>query len=228
MTYYRNLQRYLGDGAIYAKNSPHVQPGFRISFDDIVARRGTAIFATPCGSTVNDFVPFYFSPITKMAYTIHVGNVDLKAPTGESLGRATMDDVAYLVVDPGRLSASGRQCWFTDIACNSAIPPAYESDLGRLAHHVTWSLFDDSPFTAQIPEVGYQGVCRWQHDRDEPVAHQQRSKKRMAEFLVKDHLRMDEVSCIVLKTDQHEGEVRSWVAAAGVTIPVLVKPACYF
>jgi hypothetical protein len=170
MTYYRNLQRYLADGAIYAINSPHVQPGFRISFDDIVARRGTVNFATPCGSTVNDFVPFYFSPVAKMAYTIHVGNVDFKAPTGERLGRATMDDVAYLVVDPGRLSASGRQCWFTDIACNSAIPPAYESDLGRLAHHVTWSLFDDSPYKAQIPEVGYQGVCRWQHDRDEPIA----------------------------------------------------------
>ena len=228
MTYYRNLQRYLSDGAVYAKNSPHVQPGYRISFDEIVARRGTAAFGTPCGSTVNDFVPFYFSPITKMAYTIHAENVDLKAPTDENLGRASMDDVAYLVVHPNRLFASGRRCWFTDIACNSGIPPTYEDDPDKLGDLVSWPLFDDAPYTAQIPEIGYGGVCRWQHDRDEPPAHQQRSKKRMAEFLVKDHLRMDEVSCIVLKTDQHEGEVRSWVAAAGVTIPVLVKPACYF
>lgn len=228
MTYYRNLQRYLSDGAVFAKNSPHVQPGYRISFDDIVARRGTAAFETPCGYTVNDFVPFYFSPITKMAYTIHAGNVDLKAPTGENLGRASMDDVAYLVVRSHRLFASGRTCWFTDIACNSGIPPTYENDPGKLATLVSWSLFDDAPYTAEIPEVGYTGVCRWQHDRDQPIAHQQRSKKRMAEFLVKDHLRMDEVSCIVLKTGQHEGEVRSWVATAGVEIPVLVKPACYF
>lgn len=228
MTYFRNLQRYLSDGAIYAKDNLNVQPGFRISFDDIVARRGTEAFATPCGSTVNDFVPFYFSPITKMAFTVHVGNVDLKSPTDQNLGRANMNDVAYLVVDPGRLFASGRQCWFTDIACNSAIPWACESDPNRLAHHVAWSLFDDSPYTAEIAEIGYRGVCKWQHDRDEPIAHQQRSKKRMAEFLIKDHLRMDEVSCIVLKTDEHKEEVRSWVKSAGMTIPVLVKPACYF
>lgn len=227
MTYYRNLERYLADGAVYAKNSPCVQGGYRISFDEIVARRGTATFATPCGSTVNDFVPFYFSPITKMAYSIHARNVDLKTASGESMGRASMEDVAYLVVDPGHLFASGRRCWFTDVACNSAIPPAYESVPAKLDSHIDWTLFDDSPYIAQITEIGYHGVCRWQQDRDEPIAYQQRSKKRMAEFLVKDHLRMDEVSCIVLKTDQHEREVRSWVAA-GASIPVLVKPNCYF
>jgi ssDNA thymidine ADP-ribosyltransferase, DarT len=228
MTYYRNLQKYLKDGAIYAKNSPSVQAGYRISLDDIVARRGSSIFTTPCESNVNDFVPFYFSPITKMAYTIHVGNVDLKAPSSESLGRANMDDVAFVVVDPSRLFASGRDCWFTDIACNSAIPPVYENDPTKLESHVAWSLFDDTPSTAQINEIGYNGVCRWQHDRDEPLAYQQRSKKRMAEFLIKDHLRMDEVSCIVLKTVTYQKEMQSWVAAAGANTPVLVKPGCFF
>ena len=196
MTYYRNLERYFSDGAIYANNSPDVQHGYRISFDDIVARRGTSAFPTPRGSKVSDFVPLYFSPITKMAYTIHAGNVQLRDPSGVNLGQASMDDVAYLVVQPDRLFASGRRCWFTDIACNSAIPATYESDPAKLATHIAWSLFDDAPYTAQIPEIGYLGVCKWQHDRDNPVAHQQRSKERMAEFLVKDHLSMDEVSCI--------------------------------
>lgn len=228
MTYYRNLERYLADNALYANNSPQVQMGYRISFDDIVARRGAAIFTTPCGSNVNDFVPFYFSPITKMAYSIHTGNVDLKDPNGKSLGTATMNDVAFIVVDPDSLFDSDRDYWFTEIACNSAILPTYENNRARLTHHIEWSLFDDAPYVAQIPEIGYLGVCRWQHDRDEPMAHQQRSKKRMAEFLIRDHLRMDEVSCIVLKSDQHEAEVRSWVDAAQADIPVLVKPRCYF
>ena len=227
MTYYRNLQQYLADGALYAKNSARVQLGYRISFDEIVAKRGTARFTTPCGSNVNDFVPFYFSPITKMAYTIHAGNVGLKSPNGESLGSASMDDVAFLAVDSGRLFASGRECWFTDIACNSAIPPVYVNDPTQLETHVAWPLFDDNPRIAPIPEIGYSGVCRWQHDLDEPVARQQRSKKRMAEFMVKDYLRMDEVSCIVLKTSEHLREVQSWVTA-GANIPVLVKPGCYF
>lgn len=212
---------------MYAKNSPNVQPGFRISYDEIVARRGT-MFAAPCGSNINDFVPFYFSPITKMAFTIHRGNVDLKAPDGTSLGRASMDDIAFLVVDPDRLFAYGRDCWFTDIACNSAIPPKYENDPAKLAAHIDWSLFDEPPVTGAIREIGYSGVCQWQHDRDAPVAHQQRSKKRMAEFMVKDHMRMDEVSCIVLKAQAHRAEVKSWIDASGLNIPVLVKPGCYF
>ena len=228
MTHYLNLQRYLADGALYAKNSARVQAGYRISFDEIVSRRGTAMFTAPCGSNINDFVPFYFSPITKMAFTIHKRNVDLKAPGGENLGRASMDDVAFLVVDPDRLFLSGRDCWFTNIACNSAIPPLYENDPAKLETHVDWPLFDDKPRIGAIHEIGYDGVCQWQHDLDVPIAHKQRSKKRMAEFMVKDHLKMCEVSCIVLKTDKHAKEVLSWVRAAGEKIPVFVKPGCYF
>lgn len=80
---------------------------------------------------------------------------------------------------------------------------------------------------AIIPELGYIGVCQYQHDRD-ILPHQQRSKKRMAEFLVKGHLGMDELSGIVLKSDVHHTEVEAWVKQAGLKIPVLVKPGCYF
>jgi hypothetical protein len=228
MTYYKNLQTYLAGGRVYAKNHARVQDGYRISFDDIVARRGGTLFTTPCGSNVNDFVPFYFSPVTKMAYSIHIGNVPLRAPDGVDLGPASMDDVAYMVVEPGVLFESGRACWFTDIACNSGIPPTYKQRPDELATHVDWPLFDDDPKTGRIPEICYDGVCRWQHDRDMPVQHQMRSKKRMAEFMVRDYLRMDEVSCIILKNTQHAGEVQAWVDRSCTGLPVYVKPGCYF
>lgn len=228
MTHYQNLQAYLSSGSLFAKNNSNVQAGFRISFDDIVTRRGSSEFTTPCGSNVNDFVPFYFSPCTKMAYSIHIGNVPLKAPGGQNLGTATMDDVAYLVVEPAALFGSGRTCWYTDIACNSGLPATYNNNHGELETHVDWSLFDDDPKMGRIPEVGYAGVCRWQHDRDQPIEHQMRSKKRMAEFMVRDHLQMNEVSCIVLKNDTHLEEVEAWVKASNTQIPVYVKPGCYF
>lgn len=228
MTYFRNLQTYLAGGRLYAKNDARVQHGYRISFDEIVSRRGGTMFTTPCGSNINDFVPFYFSPITKMAYTIHMGNVPLKDSRGTNLGPANMDDVAYMVVDPAVLFASGRDCWFTDIACNSGIPPTYKSRSVDLESHVDWSLFDDPPKTAFIPEISYEGVCRYQQDRDEPIRYQMRSKKRMAEFMVRDYLRMDEVSCILLKDSKHAGEVQAWVDRSGTGLPVYVKPGCYF
>lgn len=228
MTYYQNLQTFLSSGGECSKNNPLGSPRYRISYDDIVARRGTTQFTTPCGSTVNDFVPFYFSPCTKMAYSIHKGNVPLRAPDGTDLGIASMEDVAYMVSDPSALFASGRACWFTDISCNSAIAPNYKNDPASLATHVEWPLFDDFPKMGQIPEIGYDGVCRWQHDRDQPIAHQMRSKKRMAEFMVRDYLHMSEVSCIVLKDHAHLEEVQAWVEASPINIPVYVKPGCYF
>jgi hypothetical protein len=226
MTHYRNLETFFASGAEFAKDHPQGAPRYRISFDAIVARRGT-VFAVPSGEAVNAFVPFYFSPSTKMAYSIHCGNVPLRDPAGQDLGPASMDDVAFMVVDPKTLFDSGRECWFTDQACNSAIVPTYESDPQRLTDHVEWSLFDDIPTMATIPELGYAGVCRYQHDRD-AVPHQQRSKKRMAEFLVKDYLGMDELSGIVLKSDKRHAKVATWMQQAGSTVPLLVKPGCFF
>lgn len=226
MTYYRNLEIFLGDGAEYAKDSPKGKPRYRISFEEIVAKRGT-VFSTPSGAAVNEFVPFYFSPSTKMAYSIHVGNVPLRTPDGRNLGSADMDDVAFMAVNPQSLFASGRECWFTDQACNSAIVPSYEDDPSKLEEHIAWPLFDEPPRMALVPEIGYDGVCQWQHDRD-VSPYQQRSKQRMAEFLVKDHLRMDELSAIILKSDKHLVEVSGWVDGAGLGIPVLVKSGCYF
>jgi hypothetical protein len=226
MTYFKNLKTFLDDGAEFAKDSPQGKPRFRISFDEIVARRGT-VFTVPSGATVNEFVPFYFSPSTKMAFSIHKGNVPLRSPDSEELGPASMDDVAFMVVEPSALFQSGRECWFTDQACNSGITPVYDNDPTNLAQHVAWPLFDEDPKMAKLPEIGYDGVCRYQHDRDSPP-YQQRSKLRMAEFMVKDHLRMDEVSCIVLKSDRHLAKVDAWVRGAALSVPVLVKPGCYF
>lgn len=228
MTHYQNLQIYFADGRLYAKNHTNVQNGWRISYEDIVARRGTPEFTTPCGSNVNDFVPFYFSPITKMAYTIHAGNVKLRNPADVTVGTATMDDVAYIVAEPPTLFATGQACWFTDIGCNSGIPPVYSNDPTMLDTHIDWPLFDDTPRTAYIRDIGYDGVCRWQHDRDTPVEHQQRSKKRMAEFMIRDYLNVSDITCIVLKNASHQGEVQTWIDESGVGIPVYVNSSCYF
>lgn len=233
MTHYKNLQTYLAAGQLYAKSSPSVQSGYRISFESIDSKRGTPQFTTPCGSNVNDFVPFYFSPSTKMAYSIHMRNVPQRDPDGTSPGKVSMDDIAQLVVIPEVLFNSGRQCWFTDIACNSGIPPTYACDPNELSSHLEWALFDEfgnnnRDQMATIPEIGYDGVCKWQHDKDEPARYQMRSKKRMAEFLVKDRLQMNEVSCIVLKNQTHLAEVQAWVNASNTQIPVYVKPGCFF
>ena len=119
LTYFQNLRTDLGDGRLYAKDHPQVQNCYRISYEDIVARRGSGHFVTPCGSNINNFVPFYFSPITAMAYAIHIGNVRLRNELGEDCGTASLDDVAHIVLEPAALIQSANDCWFSNIACNS-------------------------------------------------------------------------------------------------------------
>lgn len=228
MTFYRNLQTYLVDGCIYANNHQHVQRCYRISFDEIVNRRSGSNYATPRGLNINCFVPFYFSPVTKMALSVHHGKVTLRDPAGANCGAARMEDVVYLIVDPETLFGSGREFWFTDSACNSAIQPKFENRPAELENHIEWSLFDERPLTARIDEINYMGVCRYQFDRDRPIEHQMRSKKRAAEFLVKDFLRMDEVLCIILKNADRKDVVEAWVKNSGAEIPIHVKPGCYF
>ncbi|WP_192357689.1 DUF4433 domain-containing protein [Mesorhizobium mediterraneum] len=228
MTYVGDLPLFLADGELRAKNSQPPQDCHQTSHAGIVSRRGGVEMAMPCGGVVNDYVPFYFSPITAMSFSIHRGNVGLRDPQGNLLRQATMDDRVFFVSDVERFRNSGLTYFFSDIACNAVAPqPRYDNDLGRIEDHVDWSLFDDGSTVATIPEIGYEGVTQWFHDRDSPPRHQNRSRKRMAEFLVRDRMPLAFVDCIVTKSNQIRDVVAAAMNGSAWDIPVLVKPGCY-
>lgn len=228
MTYYQDCARFFDDGELRSKHHHVGQPCHQTSYPDIVSRRGTQL-ATPCGRAINDHVAFYFSPMTAMAYTIHMGNVPLVSPDGVVLGKATMDDRVFFVANVEKIAKAGLPIWFSDIACNSlSPPPKYESDLAKIETHVDWSMFDDGYYTAQISEIGYSGVTRFFHDRDDPQRYANRSRKRMAEFLVRDAMPLSMFDCIITKTDWIKAQVESMMVGKGVALPVHVKTGCYF
>jgi hypothetical protein len=227
MTHVNNLETYFRDGCIRANNQTPIQKGFQTSYRNIVARRGTDFFA-PCGSSVNDFVPFYFSPATSMAYVISKGSVGLVGPDGEDLGIANMDDLAFVVCDVEKVAKNIPNFWFTNIACNSGITPSYENDIGKLEQHVAWHLFDDAYRMGHIPEIGYDGACKFCTDSDFNALWANRTKQCMAEFLIKENFPMDLAECVVIKQSSRKSDVESWISNAGLPTPVLVKSGCYF
>lgn len=95
--YYADLATFLADGEIRAKNHAIGQRCHQTSYQQIVDRRGTTVFRMPSGGVVNDYVPFYFSPITSFAFTIHKRNVPLISPTGQDLGKANGDERIFFV-----------------------------------------------------------------------------------------------------------------------------------
>lgn len=227
--YSGDLSTFLVDGEIRAKNHPIGQLCHQTSYQDIVDRRGSAEFEMPCGRVVNDYVPFYFSPLTSFTYTIHQGNVPLISPTGESLGIARDDTRIFFICSIESFMDSDLSYCFSDYPLNSQVPkPTIKQDLADLETHVHWEVFDEYPMSAHILEIGYDGVCQFFKNASNPPARQLRSQKRMAEFLVHGAVPLTHVACIVANTENMRNSLQTIMDASDWNIPILAKPRCYF
>lgn len=227
--YFRDLSRFLEDGELRAKNHDRPQLCHQTSYQGIVDRRGIDEFQLPEGGVVNDYVPFYFSPITSFTFTIHKGNVSLRSPDGEDLGLANDDDRVFIVFKVDDFRNSGVEYCFSDYALNSRAPlPTTVNDLNKLEEHVHWDVFDEAPYVAKIPEIGYKGVCRFFKNSDSPPNRQLRSQKRMAEFLIRCGVPLNLACCLIAKSAKIGDELMKMMAASQWDIPVYVKPGCYF
>lgn len=224
-----DFHTFLNDGELRAKNHACPQRCHQTSYPEIVDRRGTQEFPMPCGGVVNDYVPFYFSPLTSFTFTIHRENVPLRSPDGQELGMAKDENRIFFVCRADKFVVNGLECCFSDFALNSMAPlPTVEVDLGKLETHVHWDVFDEQPISAKILEIGYDGVCRYFQNAVSPPSRQYRSQKRMAEFLVRGAVPLTEVSCIVAKSDAMRHKLQLVMTGSEWDIPIYSKPGCYF
>jgi hypothetical protein len=126
-------------------------------------------------------------------------------------------------------AGSDLQYCFSDLALNTAAPmPMLDADLANLETHVAWSMFDDTPIQAQIPEIGYKGVCKYFASYASPQKYQNRSKQRMAEFLVKELVPLSMVACIIVRDEKMKSRVQPIMDASQWNIPIFTNPGCYF
>lgn len=225
----RDFATFLADGEIRAKNHYNPQRVHPTSYRNLVDTRGTALFAPPHGGVVNDYVPFYFSPLTSFTYAIHIGKVELRCPDDNVLGTATDDERIFFACAVDSFANSTLSYCFSDLALNTAAPmPSLESDLSKLEGHINWELFDEGPTAAYVPEIGYQGVCRYFKSTDTPQRYHLRHRQRMAEFLVKDAVPLSMVTCVIAKSQNMKQNLQAIMDASRWNIPILVKPGCYF
>ena len=224
-----DLNRFLNDGEIRAKNCDEEQKCHQASYQSIVDRRGSREFPVPLGGVVNDYVPFYFSPLTAYAYAIHSGCVDLISPSGECLGRAKSEDRIFFVGKISNLIDSGLEFCFSNYALNSRVPaPAIETNIEKLEQHVHWDVFDDTPMVAKIPEIGYNGVCKYFVNKEEPANWQTRKEKRMAEFLVRGAFPLEFVECIITYSNEAKLNLGVIMEDSEWNIPVIHNRGCFF
>jgi len=227
--YYKDLEVFLVDGEVRSKNHEQPQLCHQASYQSIVDRRGTPLFQIPEGGVVNDYVPFYFSPVTSFTCSIWKGKVPLVDPNGKALGNACEDDRVFLVANVNNFKGSALQYCFSDFALNSNAPlPSLKNDLDALEEHVHWEVFDEAPYKARIEEIGYTGVCKWFHNMASPSERMTRSQKRMAEFLVRSAVPLGLIDCVIVKSEAIGDKLKYIMDASAWDIPIYVKPGCYY
>ncbi|MGR4895162.1 DarT ssDNA thymidine ADP-ribosyltransferase family protein [Stenotrophomonas sp. LARHCG68] len=224
----RDLALILRDGEIRSKNHVAAQSCHQTSHADIVGFRNTPAFEMPYGGVVNDYVPFYFSPITAFTYVIHQGGVQTRAPSGDILGASCITDRIFLVSRVSDIEASDVAACISDFALNSLAPmPTVIPGLSDLEEHVAWSLFDEHPRVGKVEEIGYEGVCQYFFDRAVPVSRQHRKSARMAELLVKDTFPTSLLCGIVVPRVSMLPRARELARQYGFTGQVISKPGCF-
>lgn len=162
-------------------------------------RRSRQVPVTPFGVTA-DYVPFYFAPLSPMMYAIHMGAVPQYTDG--------LDPLVYLVTSPEQVMSTGGVSVITDGNCASALTD-FSADLGDLDELVDWSIMQE----------------RYWRNTDEDG---DRRRRRMAEFLVHDHLPTSAIQMIGTRSETRLAEVEEIVRAAGVEIPIAHKPGWYY
>lgn len=227
---YRDLGCFLSDGEIRAPNNNPLQNCHQTSHATIVNRRGTQnAYTMPCGGVVNDYVPFYFSPLTSYTYSIYKANVQVISPTGADLGKSSQGDRIFFVGRTETIQNLGLTYCFSNIPLNALAPiPVVEQDLNRLETTVNWRVFDEPPLFGAIPQIGYPGVHGVFKSEANPNWKMNRSRDRMAEFLVRDSVPMEAIDCIVVQNDAMRLRLEPIVNAYNYPLPIYVNRGCFW
>lgn len=221
MTHIKNIDTFLADGFLYAPNFQN-QSQYSVSYDQINQFRGR--IHLPNGRNLHDYVPFYFSPLTPMAYTISQGNLSLMDPNNTNLGRVTNDDIVFIGLNIDNVYRHGYLYQVSNTACNNFAFAVFDTIHQA---NINWNLFNQDPYKASIPNVGYDGACQYFQDRDsEP--YQNRRAVRGAEFLIADQVNVNHIDFLVVKNDTICTALRQKLANYSLQIPVYVEPDCYY
>ncbi|MDE0007466.1 MAG: DUF4433 domain-containing protein [Gammaproteobacteria bacterium] len=136
ITHIENVRWILKHG-LHCRNGRQ-DPGFvTIGLQDVIDRRhGRSVPIHP-GGTLSDYVPFYFTPFSPMAYNIH---------TGHGVNQVNRRDMVVLVASLRDLADAGVPFVFTDRHAVLSYAEFFESsELARL-DRLDWRSFQNRDF----------------------------------------------------------------------------------
>ena len=201
ITHIDNLASIIQAGGLRAVGRLREQgAGYQsIAYPHIQDRRGGVRVPCGAGGSLHDYVPFYFTPRSPMLYTINRGNVP-----GYAEGQAP---IVHLVSSAQRVEAAGPGLVFTD-------------------GHAIMSLTDFFQDLGQLDRIDWQ-VMRARQWADTQT-DSDRSRRRQAEFLVRDFLPWELISEVGVIDRAMRARVEVVLEAAAHRPPVTVHRDWYY
>jgi len=187
MTHVDNVPFIVRNG-LWSKLSLVQDPNFvPIGNSDIIDKRtNKTVVVIPPGGVLGEYVPFYFSGHSPMLYNI---------TTGHGVKRVFQKDIVFLVCDALEIVNAGIPYCFTDGNATKAISKFYNTLSGL--RELDWPCI-----RATI----------WKNTEDD----YDRVRKKMSEFLVKEHVPAALIRRIIVKNSEVEQRV---AAMLGNTLP---------
>jgi hypothetical protein len=197
---HRDNLPWILDHGLHAKSSQVSDPKFRMIGDrDLIDKRSTRQVRVGPPGTLSDYIPFYFTPFSMMAYNIHTGH--------RGIEHVPNDDLVILFSALPRLSAFGLSFAFTDRHAYLATAQ-YFTDLAHL-DAINWPILQNRDF---------------KHDSENPS----KTDEYQAEALVWKHLPIDALLGICGNTTRAQQQIENELTLRGSTVKAYVKEEWYF
>jgi hypothetical protein len=197
---HRDNLAWILDNGIHARSSQVQDPNFRKTgdFDLIEKRPRRNVPVGPLG-TLSDYIPFYFTPHSMMAYNIHTGY--------RGIERVLNRDLVILCTSLPRLSAPGVPFVFTDEHAYRATA-RYFTDVVDLKA-IDWPILQNHDF---------------KHDPDDPG----KTDRYQAEALIHKYLQLDALLEICGCDIGIQQQIENELTKRGLTVKACAEEGWYF
>lgn len=194
-----NLPWLIENGLHCANTTVKCDAWITIGNKELINKRGSKLVPIKNRGTLNDYVPFYFTPFSPMLYNIHTGF--------NGITRVNNENIVILVASLKVLAKSDTSFVYTDMhACSAYVN--YYSDLADLSH-IDWAILQRRDF---------------QRDNNDP----QKVERYQAEALIYQTLPINKLKAIVCYSDSVKQKIENWLTMHNVNVQVVVREGWYF
>lgn len=193
MIHFKNLEYILTNGICSSKH-PNADPNYiNIGDSSLIKQRDEySVGINPPGGTLGEYIPFYFAGQTPMLYRIK---------KGYSVEKYPQEDIIFICCDTETISEHTNSWCYTD---------------GHAKSKIT-EFFNDF---AYLNRIDWKAVHAryWKNDESD----MDRTRKKQAEFLVKDFIPVNCIHSIIVRNEQKEVEIQQLLKKLDLDIPVEV------